>query len=300
LNPEFVRLLESLANGVVIADSTGRIIYSNQFLERMFGYDHGQLLGQSVEALLPAELRVLHTRHRAQYNAAPETRLMGAGRDLLGRRKDGSVFPVEVGLSPMTTPEGTQVIAIVTDIRTRKHAEQRSILQRDVALLLSKADAIQSVAVNLLETMAVSLGWKLGALWLVDAEFEALRNAAFWCTTGVEAREFEAASRRLSFPRGACLLGHVWETGKPKWVSDLGIIDGFVRAAEARAAGLRSAFELPILVGTQTLGVLEFFSYQVRRSEEALIEIAAAVASQIGQFVERKRSERALGLFEKR
>jgi len=101
LNPEFVRLLESLANGVVIADSTGAIVYSNEFLERMFGYEHGKLLGQRIEVLLPAELRDLHARHRTEYNAAPETRLMGAGRDLLGRRKDGSVFPVEVGLSPI-------------------------------------------------------------------------------------------------------------------------------------------------------------------------------------------------------
>lgn len=300
MNPEFIRLLESLANGVVIADPTGTIIYSNEFLERMFGYEHGKLLGQSVEVLLPAEVRDLHARHRTRFNAAPETRLMGAGRDLLGRRKDGSVFPVEVGLSPMKTPEGMRVVAIVTDITTRKHAEQRSILQRDVALLLSKADTIQSIALNLLETMAVSLGWKIGALWLVDAESEALRIAAFWRATGAEAGEFEAASRRLSFRMGECFLGHVWAKGKPKWVPDLWTVDAFLRAEEARATSLRSAFELPVLVGTQTLGVLEFFSYEVRPPDEALIEIAVAIASQIGQFVERKRSERALGIFEER
>src|SRR4051812_34513861 len=103
LNPDFVRLLESLANGVVIADPSGTIIYSNQFLDKMFGYAAGELLGQKVEAFMPAELQSLHIHHRAQYNSSPETRLMGAGRDLLARRKDGSVFPVEVGLSPVIT-----------------------------------------------------------------------------------------------------------------------------------------------------------------------------------------------------
>lgn len=300
MNPEFVRLLESLANGVVIAEPTGTIVFANQFLERMFGYAHGQLLGQSVEALIPAELTKVHARHRIQYNVAPETRLMGAGRDLLGRRKDGSVFSVEVGLSPIKTPEGARVVAIVTDITARKHAEQRSILQRDVALILSKADSIQGVAFSLLETIAPSLGWKFGALWLVDAESEALRNTAFWHVTGLEAPTFEGASRRMSFRAGECLLGSVWAKGKPEWVPDLAAIHGYLRAQEARAEGLRSVFVLPILVGTQTLGLLEFFSHEIRPLDQDLIEIAVAVASQVGQFVERKRSERALGVFEER
>ena len=71
MNPEFVHLLESLANGVVIADEAGVIIYSNQFLERMFGYDRCELIGQSVELFLPAEIRDRHTRHRREYVRAP-------------------------------------------------------------------------------------------------------------------------------------------------------------------------------------------------------------------------------------
>jgi PAS domain S-box-containing protein len=298
LNPEFVRLLESLANGVVIADPAGTITFANHFLERMFSYERGELLGQSVETLLPADLRDLHARHRAQYNTSPETRLMGAGRDLLARRKDGSVFPVEVGLSPIATPQGTQVTAIVTDITKRKHAEQRSVLQREVALVISEAESIESVALNLLEAIGVTLGWRLGALWLVDAEAEVLRNIAFWRAPGVEAPTFERATRELSVRRGELLPGQIWQTGKPEWISDLTAINRFPRAEEASEAGLRSVFELPILVGTNTLGVLELFSRYIRPSDEALIDIAVAVASQIGQFMERKRSERAFGVLQ--
>lgn len=300
MNSEFVRLLESLANGVVIADSTGTIIFTNHFLERMFGYEPGQLVGQSVESLLPAELRSLHADHRKQYNASPETRLMGAGRDLQARRKDGSVFAVEIGLSPIATPQGLQVVAVVTDITKRKRAEQRSILQRDIALILSQASSIESVALNLIEAMAVSLGWRVGALWLVDTETQVLRNTAFWQGSGVAAPDLEAASRLASFPKGESLLGHVWETGKPQWVPDLQGLKTFQLADEARTNGLRTVFELPIFVGTQTLGVLEFFSKEIRPPDEDLMELAVAVASQIGQFVERKRSERALGIFEER
>jgi PAS domain S-box-containing protein len=300
LDTEFTHFLESLALGALITDTSGTIVYSNQFLEPMFGYEHGGLVGQSVEALIPDEFRELHERNRTQYSASLETRLMGAGRDLLGRRKDGSVFPVEVGLSPIRIRNVMYTVAFVTDITRRKHAEQRSILQRDVALILSKADSIQSAGLSLLETIGSSLGWRLGALWLVDAESRLLRNAVFWRATGFEAPDFEAASRRRSFRMGEGLLGRVWENGEPEWASDLAIVKGYLRTEEARANGLRSALELPILVGTQTLGVIEFFSHEVRPPDEGLIEIAAAVASQVGQFLERKRSERALGIFQER
>jgi two-component system, cell cycle sensor histidine kinase and response regulator CckA len=300
LNSDFVTLLESLANGVVIADQAGNIVYSNQFLEKMFGYERGELLGRSVEEFLPGELRKAHSQHRVQYSKSPETRLMGAGRDLLARRKDGSVISVEVGLSPMKTPEGLRVVAIVTDISTRKHAEQRSILQRDVALILSRSDSIESSALKLLETIGTTLGWKVGCLWLVDNATKTLRNAGFWHSPNAPAPAFEAVSRGATIQNGDCILGHVWETGSAIWVTNLADEKRFTRAQEALAAGLRSAFELPILAGSQVLGLLEFFSSEISLRDDALIEIAAAVASQIAQFMERKRSEKALGVFEER
>jgi len=300
LNPEFVNLLESLANGVVVAEPAGTIIYSNSFLERMFGYERGELLGQSVEALISAELRELHVRHRTHYNTSPERRLMGAGRDLLACRKDGSAFPVEVGLSPVQTTDGMRIVAIVTDITERKRAERQSVLQKDVALVLSRAESIQHVAPSLVETIASALGWRFGGLWLVDSEGGLLFNVAVWSAPGTRAPAFEAASRRLSFRIGECFLGRVWAAGKPEWVSDLAAIHEYLRVREAAASGLHSALVLPILVGSQTLGVLEFLALESRSRDEGMIEIVSAVGSQIGQFIERKRSERALGISEER
>ncbi len=300
MDAEFEYFLESLAHGVMITGASGKIVYTNRFLERMFGYGHGELLGRNVEILMPSEFRELHEQRRAEYAASPGTHVMGTGRDLLGRRCDGSVFPVEVGLSTIQFREGIRIVALITDITTRKHAEQRSILQRDVALILSKADSVESAGSGLLETMGTSLGWRLGALWLVETESRMLRNATFWHATGFEAPDFEAACRRISFRLGEGLLGGVWESGKPEWTPDLAVLQGYLRTEEARANGLRSAFELPIVAGAQTLGVIEFFSQDVRPPDESLIEIAVALASQIAQFVERKRSERALGIFQER
>ena len=299
MNTEFIHLLESLANGIVIADSDGRIVFTNRFLDEIFGYAHGDLLGQRIEILLPAELGDIHSRHRTEFNNSPETRLMGSGRDLMGRRKDGSVFPVEVGLSPISSSMGPRVVAIVTDITKRKHAEQRSSLQRDVALLLSQADRIESVAVDLLAAISGSLGWEVAALWLADADSKALVNAASWHKPGIAAPASQMQSMSLPPRKGEYLLVEVWQDGKPRWVPDLQAFTEYARLDAARAAGLHSALVLPINAGPQTGGVIEFFSRLVRKQDNDLIEVASAVASQIGQFMEGWRSRHALGVLQR-
>src|SRR2546422_4361619 len=124
MQPEFVNLLQSLANGVVVVDESGQIVHSNPFLDDMFGYQRGELVGKTVEQLVPAEVRNIHLKHRTGYNASPQTRPMGFGMDLSAVRKNGSTFPVEVSLSHMTTTEGMLVVALVSDISKRKQAEK--------------------------------------------------------------------------------------------------------------------------------------------------------------------------------
>jgi PAS domain S-box-containing protein len=299
MNREFAQLLESLANGVLITDSRGKVVFTNTFLDRMFGYESGELLGKSVDVLLPEELVGAHGRHRKKYQAAPETRLMGAGRDLLARRKDGSVFPVEIGLSPLRMSEELQVAAIVTDITARKHAEQRSILQRDVALALADANSLAEVAPRLLSIIAHALGWDVAMLWLEDAESGWLRLAASWAkddSLSVFIESFKDSSVR----RGDSLPGEVWLRGEPQWFPAYALEAGSRRAELAARTGLCSAFALPMLFAGRTMGVMEFHGRRFRQQEEGSVEIASAVASQIGQFVERKRSQQALGEVEAR
>jgi PAS domain S-box-containing protein len=96
----------------------------NAAVERQFGYPRAELLGQPVELLLPERLRGEHGVLRASYLAAPSARTMGTGRELFGRRKDGSEIPIEIGLNPLHTQAGTLVLATIVDISERKHAER--------------------------------------------------------------------------------------------------------------------------------------------------------------------------------
>jgi PAS domain S-box-containing protein len=121
----FRRVVESAPNAMVLINHLGLIDMVNTQAERLFGYDRAELLGQPVEMLVPQRLRVAHPQLRQSFFADPKSRPMGAGRDLFGLRKDGSEFPVEIGLNPIETDEGIMVLSSVVDLSARKRMEER-------------------------------------------------------------------------------------------------------------------------------------------------------------------------------
>ncbi len=136
--------LELAPDGIVVADAAGCILLVNHQTEVLFGYDRSEVVGRPVEILLPVRLHNVHEQHRTRYVAAPHTRPMGRGMDLLGRRQDGSEFPVEVSLSPLPGDHGSLVIAIVRDVTERKRLEavEREAHQRRLDLLQTVLDKL--------------------------------------------------------------------------------------------------------------------------------------------------------------
>jgi PAS domain S-box-containing protein len=121
----FGQIVESSPHGVVMVDLDGRITLVNRETERMFGYSRGELIGQTIDALVPVRLRDEHSTFRREFTANPESRAMGAGRDLFGLNKDGTEIPIEIALNPIRTEQGTFVLASVVDISARRRAETR-------------------------------------------------------------------------------------------------------------------------------------------------------------------------------
>jgi len=134
---QFRLMVESAPSGILMIDQTGSIRLINMQLEKMFGYSREELLEHSVELLVPERFRAQHSTDRASFLAAPSARAMGVGRDLFGVRKDGTEFPIEIGLTPLRTINGPRVLASIVDITERKRAEgqiQASLREKEVLL----------------------------------------------------------------------------------------------------------------------------------------------------------------------
>lgn len=126
---------ESAVEGIIGVDENGRILRANATIERLFGYSPAELIGKPMETLVPERLRRLHERHRDKYFQEPRSRPMGLGLDLVGKRKDGSEFPIEVSLSFVQTDNGRLVIAFVTDITERLALEREARRGQTLATL---------------------------------------------------------------------------------------------------------------------------------------------------------------------
>ena len=117
-------ILELAPDAVLVVDERGHIRFANRAAAAMFGYHRDTLVKLGVDALVPDRHRQAHAGRRAAYNASPKVRPMGASLDLWGRRADGSEFPVEISLSPVTFGDGPRVVAIVRDVSDQRAREQ--------------------------------------------------------------------------------------------------------------------------------------------------------------------------------
>lgn len=136
----FESVLESAPDAMVIVDDDGHIVIVNGEAERMFGYARSELLGERIELLVPDRLRRTHIEDREHYTRAPRLRTMGAGKELYGRRKNGSEFPVEISLSPVSANGGTFVSSAIRDISVRKRLESAIVEARHTAERANKAN----------------------------------------------------------------------------------------------------------------------------------------------------------------
>ncbi|HEY4653703.1 MAG TPA: PAS domain S-box protein [Cyclobacteriaceae bacterium] len=121
----FQLIVESSPNAIVLVNKEGKISYINNQTEKLFGYSKAELIGQMVEILIPQRYRDKHMGFRTDFFGSPSVRSMGAGRELFALRKDKTEFPIEIGLNPLITVDGTMVLASIIDITERKKAEER-------------------------------------------------------------------------------------------------------------------------------------------------------------------------------
>lgn len=283
-------LFQCLGAGVIVADASGRILRFNPEAERLLGP------GASAAELLAAD-GVTRLSGREQLLVR-----LAAGETfddlvLYARRPDSleGRFLRATG-RPLPTRDGQAQggVAVLHDVTGHQRYERRIAVQQAVSQILAEVETLSEAAPRIMSAICKSAGWDLGSLWRINRETAVLCCVDVWLAPGVHAQQFEQRTRSTSFASGAGLPGRVWASGKPAWITDVTTDSNFPRANSAGHAGLHGAFGFPILLGSETIGVFEFFSREVRSPDDEFLALMQDLGAQIGQFIARKRAEEEL------
>jgi signal transduction histidine kinase len=295
---EQTRILQSIfdcmGDGVVVADRNATVLLFNPAAER--------LLGRGRVDLPPEEwvrLYRVYLPDRSTPFPADDLPLVRAGRG-------ESLDQVEMFIAYPSLRDGTWImvngrplrdgrgeisggVVVFHDITRRKMFESRLAAQYATTRVLAESGSMNEAAPKLLQAICEGLRWDFGNLWSTDPRAGVLRCVTTSSPTSPEARRFAAGMRDISFASGEGLPGQIWASRRPTWIRDFSGDPRMPRAGAAAAAGLRSAFGVPILLRNDCLGVIEFFSQEDREPDAAQLEMMGNLGIQIGQFIERQR-----------
>ena len=175
----------------------------------------------------------------------------------------------------------------------RATRERRRAADYAVTQVLAEARTLDRAAPGILEAVCVNLGWDVGVLWTVEDAEKRLRCVAAWHKAPRETERFEKLSRTLVFTPGLGLPGRVWADARAFCLEDVVVDTNFPRAPAALEVGLHGAVGFPILLQNEVVGVIEFFSREIRSPDSDLVQMFATVGGQVGQFMDRERSAEA-------
>jgi PAS domain S-box-containing protein len=247
-------------------------VWWNDKLEVLFGYSaketphsyefwyHGmhpddrERIAKSQEAVLQARERVWSGEYRF-------------------RRADGTYADVVDRAYALYDGDGTpqRMIGSVRDITESRQAVKRQAAQLAVSLALAESTTMQDAGPRFLQAVCDTTGWEFGALWLVDRPAKVLRCQTVWHRPDHDLGDFASISYARQFSMGLGLPGRVWASGQPSWIPDVVHDDNFPRAPAAAEVGLHAACGFPVMLGNEVIGVLEFFSYEIRQPDTQLL-----------------------------
>jgi PAS domain S-box-containing protein len=289
-------ILENMADAVLVADADGQVLVFNPAAQRMFGL--GSTAGegsQRVGLFLPDQVTPFPARE------------LPLNRSIRG----GEVDDVEMFIRNERVPQGLwtsitgrplrdesgQVrggVIVCRDITEHKRAETRRAAQYAVARILAQGSPLADSAREILRVLGESLAADVASLFLVNPAGDHLECLEIWHRAGLEAPEFEAMTRRMSFAPGRGLPGRVWTSGAVAVTADLARDVNFPRLQVALGEKLASGYAFPIKSGVETIGVIEFFHRVPVNPDDDLLSLMAALGSQIGHVLDRQRVEKAL------
>jgi PAS domain S-box-containing protein len=276
----------------VITDTKGKIEYVNPKFTQLTGYTRKEAIGENS--------RVLKSGKTSPEVYKELWKTITSGKEwrgeLCNRKKNGEIYWESASISPVKNEKGiiTSFIAVKEDITKRKQSERRLKAQHEVIKVLAESKTIKEASPMILQAICIALGWDLGEIWIYDQQQCTLRNTEIWHLPSLKFSEFKDVTKQITFSSKSGLPGRVWESAEPLWIADVVHDPNFLRASIADKVGLHGAFGFPIIIGSEVLGTICFYSREIRKPDKDLLNMMTAIGRQIGLFVKRKQAEEAL------
>jgi PAS domain S-box-containing protein len=300
-------LLESAPIAIAVVSQAGALLYVNGKLEEMFGYSREELLGQPVEVLMPERFRQAHVQHRAGYVRTPHMRTMGSALDLAARRKDGSEFPIEAGLSYVHIDDEMVIMATITDISRRKQIKDELELLvdqrthelerrqevadglRDILAMLNSGEKLEAILDRIVQHATGLLAAGACAIFRHQERSRELVVQASCGFPGDEIHDFALPIRKDH------LMGHVALSGQPVTIPDLTQpVPPDKAQQEPRRQlllgyGFRALLAVPLVIKNEVNGCFVLYYPQQRIFDHEEIELAATFSHQAALAIENDR-----------
>ncbi len=314
------KIITSIADALLVTTKAGIIKTVNPSAKKIFNYTDTEIIGQHIGIIIEDEIFINQTM---QHDSVLTGEIL-KDVELICKTKNGEKIYVEFSCSVIQTnvdqnneiSNDTQdFIYIGRDITERKRSQQNLVAKHAATRILSESATIHEAIPQILLAICESLGWTVGELWMPvalprDRKFREnltsnhvhpqLQCVEIWSKPGANTQEFIEFAQQITFSPGENLVGQVWSSSLPIWISNFADNQQFLRSTYAAQAGLQTVFAFPIQSSGQGLGVITFFSEEVYPYDEEVCQTITDICNQLSHFIERKRAEAALQESEER
>lgn len=292
---KFRSVLNTTSDAVIIVNRNSEIILSNYAALKLLDYTEHELLGMSVESLMPEKFRKAHKIYQHNYMKSPVKREMGVTKNITLRTKHGEEIPVEIGLNPLQINLEQCILCSIHDMRLAKASEEQLIQQSqsmqimlDITNSIVTEDSLYVALQRFLNIICTNFQWPIGHVYLVDTNNkDLLIPSEIWFLKDAEkVSHFRDITMKTPLAYGVGLSGRVLVSGLPVWIDDVCLESNFPRASAANVDNVHSAFAFPIKMHGKIMGVFEFFAYEPKKQDKNLILIINVLINQASYFLE--------------
>ncbi len=292
----FQAIADDIPDGMITIDEYGLIESFNPAAERIFGYASEEVTGRNVKVLMPEEERRRHDSYLQNYKDTGKAGIIGKGREVIGQRKDGTTFPLDLTVSETDFGGHKIYTGIIRDITDRKTTEAALVQKTELLTLLhsiadtanqaTKLDDVIQFAIN---SICAFTGWPIGHAYLRDPENpDILVSSGIWHISDTKRFDIlKQITEDTVFLVGQGLPGTIVATGRPRWFTIEEADANFLRAELSNDLGLSAGFGLPIMVKDRAIGVLEFFNRTAEAPSNDLMQAWMQIGGQLGRVAER-------------